>query len=182
MRRRKRFNNSEINLTPLLDVLFSILFIIMLSSAANEASTRADAREKIKDMKAEVAGIREQYDTASTELADASAKNEEYRDAMIISLQNTIEDSVHVLKVYINESDEVYDTIQLGLDLTEYSTNRISAVMKELVDSVDNMPVFVVFTCNKSKIYTIEFNAVNKILVELQDNNKEIFYKRNMVN
>ena len=56
MRRRRR-TDGEINLTPLLDVLFVILFVVMLSGMQSEktnADAREESREKIEALETEV--------------------------------------------------------------------------------------------------------------------------------
>jgi len=199
MGRKKRFGDSDINLTPLLDVLFSILFIVMLGSAGNEARTRAEAQETVDSMQAEVDSLnssindmtvqaenyREQISRLERESRGAQGRLEDYemyrRDGMIISIQNSIDASGHILKVFVNESEQPYETIQLGIDLTDYTSKRIKSIISELVDQVDNAPVFIVFRCEKNLIYTLEFNAVNSALDLMQDGYKEVFYKRIMI-
>ena len=195
MNHKKRFGDSEINLTPLLDVLFSILFIIMLSSAGNEARTRAEAKaeveaiqeqmetervemnKSIEEMASEAEEVREQARIAEGRLEDYEIYRQE---AVIVSVQNTIEAGEHVLKIFVNEDENPYETLKLGLDLTDYTKKRVKSIISELVANVDNAPVFIIFRCEKRLIYTIEYNALNDALNELQDGNKEVFYKRIM--
>ena len=193
MNRKKRFGDSEINLTPLLDVLFSILFIIMLSSAGNEARTRAEAKAEVEAAKEQALAERSEMEKNNEAMADeteaaleqariAEGRLEDYeiyrQEAIIVSVQNTVEDGAHVLKVFVNEDENPYETVKMGLDLTSYVGKRIKSIISELVTNVDNAPVFIIFRCEKRLIYTIEYNAINDALNELQDGNKEVFYKR----
>ena len=179
MNHKKRFGDSEINLTPLLDVLFSILFIIMLSSAGNEARTRAEAKAEVEAMQEQMETERVEMNKSIEEMASEAEEVRE-QEAVIVSVQNTIEAGEHVLKIFVNEDENPYETLKLGLDLTDYTKKRVKSIISELVANVDNAPVFIIFRCEKRLIYTIEYNALNDALNELQDGNKEVFYKRIM--
>ena len=64
MRNRRRRFHEEINLTPLLDVLFAILFIVMLTGAQSERLIQ-------KDMEASAAEISELDDAEKAEYLEA---------------------------------------------------------------------------------------------------------------
>ncbi len=80
MKHKKRFGNSEINLTPLLDVLFSILFIVMLGSAGNEAKTKAEAERRVDRMQARVDEMRTEAENADREAGELKKRIDELKD------------------------------------------------------------------------------------------------------
>ena len=193
MKHKKRFGNSEINLTPLLDVLFSILFIVMLGSAGNEAKTKAEADKRINRMRTEAEnaekeaareseGLKQRIDELQKENRTVQKRLEDYelyeRDGVVVSVINTTDEAGHVLRIYLNDNGSAYDSIQLGTDLTGYTGSRIKDIITGIADGVDNMPIFIVFRCDPHLIYTREYNAVNDAFTALQEEYKEVFYKR----
>ena len=53
MSRRRRKNLTEVNLTPLLDVLFSILFIVMMTGAQSRDAMQNDHQEEVARLQRE---------------------------------------------------------------------------------------------------------------------------------
>ena len=170
MRRCKRSSGLEINLTPLLDVLFSILFIVMLTSQQNEDSLRAETQEQaeqIEQIKQQAAVYENQmksYDLYHTE-------------AILITLSNVQENRNHKLIVSEGLKEKELETIYLGLDKTENTKNRLNNQISDMMENTNNQPIYIVFHCNKSCIYTDEYKAIIAELDNLQKNNKEVFYK-----
>ena len=130
MRRRRR-TDGEINLTPLLDVLFVILFVVMLSGMQSEktnADAREESREKIEALETEVeeltdegriAELEEQVRSLTEELEkrkdlEETGKAFESR-AVLVTIRNTAEEQAgeggakaqakHYLSVYASSWD-----------------------------------------------------------------------------
>ena len=58
MRNRfRKFGESDINLTPLLDVLFVILFIVMLGGMESESKMRDEAQQEIDALQERIAKL-----------------------------------------------------------------------------------------------------------------------------
>ncbi len=166
-------------MTPLLDVLFCILFIVMLTSAQNEASLRA-SREKeaaeyartVAAKDAEIAKVREEAETYRN-LAESL---ELYKtEAIVAALRNEEGDGRHVL-VFTTE-DGGSDTIPLGSDNLANAISRLEAKVDALLAEAKGRPLYLVFTCDRTKIYTGEFAALDERLSRYQAEHKEIFYK-----
>ena len=62
-RNRRSRGSDEINLTPLLDVLFTILFIVMLTGMQNERSMEESAQES----EAQISGLESRVDELEEE-------------------------------------------------------------------------------------------------------------------
>ena len=166
-------------MTPLLDVLFCILFIVMLTSAQNEASLR-ESREKeaaeyaraaaAKD--AEISQIREEAETYRN-LAESL---ELYKtEAIVAALRNEESGGRHVL-VFTTEDGES-DAIPLGSDNLANAVSRLEGKVDALLAKAEGKPLYLVFTCDRTKIYTGEFAALDERLTRYQAEHKEIFYK-----
>ncbi len=157
MRRRRRRGSDEINLTPLLDVLFSILFISLL--AGQGLSDRQ--QQQIDQMEQQIAGYEDQL-----------ASYEEYdRDAVIVTLRN-VEGRLTISR----GSDE--DAIALGED----GAGRVARWLEQKVDGylaeAENEPIYIVFYCDREHIYTTDYNAIVNTMTALERGHKEVFWKQ----
>ena len=169
MRKRRRFV-SEINLTPLLDVLFSILFIVMLAGTAGEQGLQKEYLDQV-----------DRNNQLEQDLKLAKDELDSYRlfesEAIILTVINDKDANNHFLSFYQGTEKTEIDKITLGLDRTENTKARIESLITELIDNTDNQPVYIVFYLDNSKIYTEEYKTVYNILNELQEKHKEVFFK-----
>lgn len=166
MKRRKGNIISEINLTPLLDVLFSILFIVMLTSQSNESAIKEEAQQQVKQMHQQIVVYENQMESYEAYQSEAT----------IISLSNINDYGNHKLIISQGVNKEAIDTIQLGYDKTENTRNRLESLVTRLIKEANNQPVYIVFHCDASCIYRPEYNAINEELENLQKAYKEVFY------
>ena len=174
MNRHKRFGSAEINLTPLLDVLFTILFIVMLGSARNEENTKKEADIKLETLKSNIENLENEvkYFKDQVESYDMYTTN-----AVVINITNSIEGDEHILMVTDGINEDTYEVIKLGKDRLSYVKNRLSGIISSVIDIADEQPVYIVFHCDKSIIYTSEYSAIDSELRYLQDNYKAVFCK-----
>ena len=179
MHRRRKRGSAEINMTSLLDVLFCILFIVMLTNARNEADLRS-AREKEAAEYARTAAAK------NTEIARLREESETYRnlaeslelyktEAVVAALRNTDKDGRHVL--VLTSEDGTSTTLPLGSDNMENAISRLEGYIDALLSETAGRPLYLVFTCDRTKIYTGEFSALDGRLSRYQAEHKEIFYK-----
>lgn len=173
MKRRRR-TVSEINLTPLLDVLFSILFIVMMTGMQNESGLKEEHRQQISQLEEEISGLEEELTGCQNQMSSVEMYQSE---AVILTVGNTVEDNEHYLTVKQGLDLVEIERIQLGTDKTENTKTRIKDMITELVDKTDNQPVYIVFYCDKQTIYTLEYNAVVEAFGEAQETYKEVFFK-----
>ncbi len=173
MRNRRRFL-SEINLTPLLDVLFSILFIVMMAGAQNEQIIESQNRIQVNQLEQENAKLKDELARSENEISSYKTYQSE---AVIITVNNIMRSNNHYLMFYKGTEETELGSIQMGVNKTENTKARIESLIMELVNETDNQPIYIVFYCNRKNIYTIEYHAVCDILNDLQGNNKEVFFK-----
>ena len=164
MRRRRGSGREEINLTPLLDVLFSILFIVLLAGARME-------QDRVDEAKAEADGLRQELsqaqDTAEGYKMQLESMEVFEEEATVLTLRNTSGEGGHRLLIS-RDNDASAEVIPLGPD-------RLENVKGGLDGS--GAPVFVVFHCDRDAIYRREYEALTDTLSTLQRDNKEVFFK-----
>ena len=183
-RSRRSRGSDEINLTPLLDVLFTILFIVMLTGMQNERSMEESAQEseaQITGLESRVDALEEENDILKSEVSRRDKiqdSNKRYEsNAVIVTLINETEDGEHVLKVYKGQ-EEPMETFRLGTDRTEYTRKHLTQIINEIVDEAGGYPVFIVFHCDAEQIYRKEeFNPIRDALEMQKKNRKEVFYQ-----
>ncbi len=151
--KRRRHGSEEINLNSLLDVLFIILFVVMLKGMQNEEAVKTQMQQNIDQLQNQV---------ESYELYE--------KEARVITVQVIQEEEDR----YISIGDE---TIQLNENASVYMRTRLKNITGDLLKDVENTPVYIVFHCNKKEIYTKEFNMIDEVMTEYQDTVKEVFYK-----
>jgi len=174
MRRRRRNNLTEINLTPLLDVLFSILFIVMMTGARTLDSEREDHASRVEALEEETARLEEEIARRDEQLASYMAHES---DSVIITARNSTGSGNHILYLYRGTDETDIGSIQMGVDKTENTRLRIRGIIEDVIKETDNQPVYIIFYCDKKLIYTKEYNSVVKTFEELQMENKEVFFK-----
>ena len=174
MRHNRRKTVSEINLTPLLDVLFSILFIVMMTGMQNEQGIKKEYQEQVSQLELE-------NEQLSKELARRENQMSSYdkfqSEAVILTVNNILRGDNHYLLVYKGTDKEEIGCIQMGINKTENTKARIESLIMELINDTDNQPVYIVFYCDKKQIYTAEYRAVVEAYYQLQENNKAVFFK-----
>ncbi|MBR6770628.1 MAG: hypothetical protein IKM28_05230 [Lachnospiraceae bacterium] len=174
MRRRKRRDVSEINLTPLLDILFSILFIVMMTGMQDKQEIKQDYQQQVSQMEQKMATLKEQAAGYEKQMSSHQIYQAE---AVIVTIYNMVQEQKHYLIVKQGIEQKERERIQLGVERTENTRRRIEELVAELVESTDNQPVYLVFYCDKKKIYTAEYRAIVETFTRLEEANKEVFFK-----
>lgn len=175
---RRRNGSDEINLTPLLDVLFTILFVVMLTSVRREQTILADAEQT----KEQVTELTEKVETLENELKGKEAVDdtkEIYIDkAVLVTMVNVVENNNHVLRIYTGQKGVLKDSFRLGPDRSHYISEHIASIIGGIIEESKDYPVFIVFHCKANIIYRKEeFAPIKERLELLKAGNKEVFYQ-----
>lgn len=181
MRRYKRKTVHEINLTPLLDVLFSILFIVMMLGMQNEKTIEVDHQQQISKKDQEISQMNEENSHLKEQVTNYRNQMSSYdkyeEEAVIVTVTNRMNEENHYLIVKQGINQNELENIQLGVDKTENTKMRINELISTMVQATDNQPVYVVFYCDKGNIYTTEYRAIVEAFNQLQTKYKEVFFK-----
>ena len=190
-RDRRRRGSDEINLTPLLDVLFTILFIVMLTGTQNEQTMLENAEAA----QAQLEGLQAQETSLEGRISDLEEENgilksevsrhdkiqdstKRYEsEAVVVTFWNEEEDGYHVLRIH-TEPDGSEESFRLGLDRAEYTKSHVTEIINGIVEGAVDHPVFIVFHCDAGIIYRKEeFNPIRDALEMQKKNRKEVFYQ-----
>lgn len=185
MLRRQRAGAHEINLTSLLDVLFCILFIVMLAGNQNEKDIKSDAQQQLEALKGqaqeEIEHLQSEIDKLDTTATTYKNQMESYdvyhTEAVIITISNVQEGREHRLIISKGLESEEKTSFLMGTNRTEYIKQTLRSSITEHVNGIESHPIYIVFFCDRDSIYTLEYTAITSVLTELQDEYKEVFFK-----
>ncbi len=181
--RHKRRGILEVNLTSLLDVLFCILFIVMMANIENEHDIKNESQQQIQEiqeqLQAEIAAYRAE---AATYQAQMESYDVYHTEAIIITMQNLQEGSNYVLKIYEGLEKVESDSIRLGPNLSESVNRSIRRYFNDIINSLKSpeglsVPIYVVFHRNANYIQTKQSEEIDSLLKNLASENKGMFYK-----
>ncbi len=172
--RRARHGGGEINLTPLLDVLFSILFIVLLAGAQNERANADAAKEEADGLREEIADLQEELETLRAQLESAEIIRE---GARVVTVSNFMSGGVHRLRVAVDGDTREPEVILLGTSRLENVSARLGSLAEDVINDSGGFPVYIFFHCDKDAIYRREYEAVVRTLEELQREHKEVFLR-----
>lgn len=174
MSRRRRKNLTEVNLTPLLDVLFSILFIVMMTGAQSRDAMQNDHQEEVARLQSENEELSDALRVTEDQLA---AYKLHESDSVILTVRNIVKNGEHYLMIYRGIGEQEIDSIKLGINSTENTGVRIRSLVEDIISENGSQPVYIIFYCDKTSIYTKEYNAVVGAFDGLQTKYKEVFFK-----
>lgn len=185
MLRRLWAGSREINLTSLLDVLFCILFIVMLAGDQNEQGIKSDAQQQLEALEGEA---QEQIEHLQSEIDQLNAQVTTYQnqmesydvyhtEAVIITISNVREGENHKLIVSKGLENTEDSSFFMGTDRIEYIKQALRASITKHIDGTESHPIYIVFYCDRGTIYTQEYKAINDVLTDLQKEYKEVFFK-----
>ena len=173
MRSKKWIKSEEINMTPLLDVLFSILFIVMLTSARVQVKNSDQTQE-----------LNNQIESLQNELAlnqnIEETKKQYYEDSLLLTVDNVEIAGNTVLRIRTNrDSSNEYSSFDLSED-NEVIIKSLSEYLNRVL--VKDRLVYIMFNCDEDNIYTKDYKVINMIFSDyaLNDNYK-IYYKMNYI-
>ena len=182
MRRLRSDGENKIDLTPLLDVLFSVLFIVMLciNQDAVDAKKQADdngaqleiEKKKNEDLNNENKYLKEVVD--SYEVFAQRAKFivlRNYKDATGFKL---------VISLGLDEKEQI-DLIPLSNETKDQTKSRIVNNIKSKINSfsttTERVPVMIEFHRDSTKIFTEVDRSISEALNEIEGNNSDVYVR-----
>lgn len=182
MNKRRKGIGAEINLTPLLDVLFSILFIVMMTGKQNEDGMREQHQVQVVALREQVQGYEEQIATYESQLeAYELVRNE----IVVLTVTNSKKEDGHYLSITQgnslktgNEKDVELDNIKMGADKMENLKNRLEEILNSIQKENEGQLIYIVFVKRPMELYTFEADTIDEILDAFEKKNKDVFLKK----
>ena len=184
--RKKVFE--EINLTPLLDALFSILFIVMLSGTQSERINQNNSKvleDNIQILQSDIQTLKDENQHLNNELSKMRSINQGmkhfYEDTLILTLQyvnntqyltfSTGEDGVLFTEIAMNGTGDS----KTDEDDKEYLINFIkNKINNKILEENKTGPIHIIFSFD-NEIIKYHYDIITKALNEL--NNPRIYLR-----
>lgn len=187
MRRRKE---TVIELTPLLDVILIMLFMIMSAQSKKTEEIQSQAQAETAELNSRIEQLTEEYadreDKLSAQLSDTESKLSqaeaqisgyeafrEYSDVISISVEYTESGE---RRLYIAEGDSA-DTITFGWDNLRYGENSLNAALEQKLKAAEENPVFIAFVYDSEKIYRHDYDMITSVMDTLQSKNNDLYIR-----
>lgn len=172
--RKRRHGGSDIDLTPLLDVLFSVLFLVMMFVAQKGIDAQNNVAQLQDEMNQQSEQSAELQGQSQDELAQIREQLEGLKQfskqAVFITIRNTIKDGEYRLSILKGTDEKEYDSILLKTDGLKNIEDRLKQAIESATgemqnaDSEEARPIMINFYCNRKQIYTEIFNRIESTL------------------
>ena len=175
MRRR---NSIGIELTPLLDVILIILFLIITrNSAETERIAEEDEQAEQHHIENE-ARLEAELEDSRQQSADAEniiSGYESFEEYSVIIAVGITRKSDGTRTVTLSENGEI-SHISYGWDSLRYGENALRAELENMISSAGDRPVFISFNYDEDDIYLRDHQLISSVLDDLDGDNLFIKY------
>lgn len=168
MRRRREIT---VELTPLLDVILIMLFLIMSQSSEAAEQTKQEAEQKVSNMECQVEDLRETNAELESRL-DSYAAFDEYARIISIDISNKTDGN----RMIIVSDGEHTERIEFDWESMRYGENSLRAELIKSIDAWKDMPVFIVFNYDSSGIYRRDYEMITSVIDTIEYENVYIKY------
>lgn len=173
----KRRGDIGIELTPLLDVILIMLFMIMSRSSSEAQAAKEEAAAQSERYEAQLSAMKEIVAEESAELENAEAVIESYRTfenyARIVSVTVTNIGGGD-RRIYLTCGDDE-TTVDFGWDNMKYGENSFKAELESIVRQSEGDPVFITFTYSSGKIFRRDHDMVTSVMDSVQSRNDNVY-------
>ena len=172
MRRRERIVS---DLTPLLDVIFIILFLVMFRNVQVTNDRLEEARQLMEEARQMVEEAEAEKEAAVAQAQSLQKKAEEEVEEFETLLQNAV-----IFRVSVEEEEDGrrQAVLRSGSRMISSSfdwdtageafQDLEEAIEDRLVTAGEENPVFIVFTYDSARIYQSDFNMTEEVMRRVQ--------------
>ncbi len=175
MRRRKEIS---VELTPLLDVILIMLFLIISGNTKAAEEAKSQAQQEISRMQEAADEISQQNETLSDELKTAEnalygyKTFDEYSLILSVGIENSSDNRTILITDGTTSQTVVYDW-----DNMRYGENALRAVLNDYISTAEDIPAFITFTFSSDKIYRQDYELITSVIDETAQEDKDIYVK-----
>lgn len=181
------------DLTPLLDVIFIILFMVMIRNVdisnrklAEARQYREEADQIVADIQQEkeeaIARIQEEKDAAVAEAERLQLKAEaevaEFENLLVnaIILRVSIEDGEDGSRLAVVRSGSQMQSSSFDWDNTEDAFQYLEKALASYITTVgEDDPVFITFSYDSNKIYRSDYTMVEQAMQDVQKEHANVY-------
>lgn len=176
----KRRNSIGIELTPLLDVILILLFLVITQ---NNAETERIAEEYETSEQQHIENeSRLEAELENSRLQTADAENiisgyESFDEYSVIIAVGITRRSDGTRTVSLSENGEI-SHISYGWDSLRYGENALRAELEKMISSAEDRPVFISFNYDENDIYLRDYQLIASVLDDLDGDSLFIKYNK----
>jgi len=170
----------QVEMTALLDVIFIIMFLILVQSETQVTSAHLEAAESVEAREELVAELQ----VAATELQVVTAELEEVRrDYGTLQRMETgrtvVEESSYIINLSVHTYEDgrvilvelmgdVIEEIGLQWDNRNYASNLLYAVVTEGIRESGAQATFIVFEYDRNEIFQADYSLITNTVQRLR--------------
>lgn len=172
----KRRRQTIIELTPLLDVILILLFLVISQNAQataraqeSAAASVGEAQEKVREMENEVTRLEQENEILSNEIVGYQGFTE-YAERVSVTYRSDPSGKKHIYVTFAGAEDADALDISYGWNSARYGENALRNGLKQRLES-EEYPVFIVFTYDADVIYKEDYDMIAGVLADLKTEN-----------
>lgn len=176
----KRRNNIAVELTPLLDVILIMLFLVMSQQKAESDRVMSEAQAAAAEYESRIEQLTDEYGEAKEKQLSAENAAAGYKsfDEFSVIIRLSIERSSDGMrKLFVSENGGT-EVIEYGWDSLRYGENSLEAKLSECISENSGRPVFISFGYNEDEIYLRDYTLVTDVLERLDGEDIYISYDK----
>ena len=185
----KRRRDVAIELTPLLDVILILLFLILSGSQATNKKVKEDADTRVESMQETIDGLDSQLSAYKIQVDNLSTDNSKLT-SMLEGFKGFSEYAkiVDITTRYPEERKEVsgrqlliddsgkWITVEYDKDSLVYGYDTTKTYIRELLETNKDTPVFIVFSYD-DKTKTRDVSEISELISELAGSSPDVYFK-----
>lgn len=174
MRRRRQ---TIIELTPLLDVILILLFLMIAQNAAASAKAQesaaasvGEARDAMHVMEEEMGRLEQENAVLRNELSGYEGFTE-YALRVSLTYSCDDDDEKHIYVTFAGAGDENRQPLDIsyGWDTARYGENALRSGLKR--ELTGEAPIYILFTYDAAEIYKDDYDMIAAVLADLKTEN-----------
>jgi cell division protein FtsB len=178
----KRRRQTIIELTPLLDVILILLFMVMAQNAAaaakaqeTAAATAGQAESAMQEMETEMDRLEQENAILRNEVSGYEGFAD-YAQRISVTWSCDKEEKKHIYVTFAGAGTEGSSPLDIsyGWDSARYGENSLRNGLKQKISAKD--PVFIFFTYDAKEIYKEDYDMIASVLADLKTDDTYIQY------
>ncbi len=184
----KKRQNITVELTPLLDVILIILFLIITENNAKSEELKSAAEKEISGYVTQIDSLKNSLGEKTGELNKKSSEIDEKDN--IISGYARFDELSTIISVFVGKNYEkdggriIYisdgentEHISFNWDNMRYAENSLKHSLSEKIKNASGNPVFITYNYDRDETYQRDYELISETLSEI--NEKYVFVSIN---